>query len=941
MKKIITFAVFVTLGVAGTLYLATSTNLQTTTNQSGGDSFVKNPTIISKETTQKDRAEYFHKMLKDPELGKIPDGIHAREIAFAEKLSQEQPNRRKAVNDLFEWKEVGPNDIGGRTRALAMDSRNSDIIIAGGASGGIWKSTNGGQTWSKKTDLNSHLGVTALVQDPTAPDNWYYSTGEFFGSAGATGASFYGSGIFKSEDNGETWSQIETTRDSDTAFNSRHDFIVNLAISPTTGTIFFASNALGIYRTTNDFASSIHALGEVNNHVWSDVVVNKNGTVIAVLSTAFQGVEQTFDPGVYVSTDDGISWSDVTPGSFPNNGNRSVIGVSESDPDVFYVLTDTGSGPEGMDLHRFDISEPFNVQTSDRTGGIPTFGEPVGDLDPQGGYNLMVKVHPTNPNLVFVGGTNLFRSTSGFSNPPVSDNQGKSLPGEGPKFWVGGYDFDNDISQFPSHHPDQHNLIFYPENPNKAISAHDGGLSLTNDITATPVVWVDLDQGYNVTQFYTVSIHPDADDGRIGGGTQDNGTPYFIFDFDGQSSLSVDASSGDGAHTYLGNNFAVTSSQNGFLLKFDYAGTDLTNFSYISPLGAVDQQFIHPYAVNPSDENFMVYPAFDRLWVNDQLLTLTRNTSNSDGTSEGWTDRTDLDSGTENHEITAVSFSSSNPAGRLYYGSSDAVDVQIPFIKKVDDLTANNGDENIVIANASSGSYVNDIAVNPDNGDELMVVMSNYGVKSIWHSSNAGSNWTDIEGNLAGDDGPSIRSGAIAVTNENGTFYFVGTSVGLYYTDQLNGSQTTWTRVAEDKIGNAIVSSLDYRRSDQTLAVGTHGRGLFVGKIITAVSNELELPENDQPSDFALNQNFPNPFNPTTNITFNLPSNSTVNLNVFDLNGRKVAEIYSNRQMAAGSFTATFDASSLASGTYLYQLEAVPQNGGSPFRQTKTMTLIK
>lgn len=377
------------------------------------------------------------------------------------------------------------------------------------------------------------------------------------------------------------------------------------------------------------------------------------------------------------------------------------------------------------------------------------------------------------------------------------------------------------------------------------------------------------------------------------------------------------------------------------MLKFDYAGTDLTNFSYISPLGAVDQQFIHPYAVNPSDENFMVYPAFDRLWVNDQLLTLTRNTSNSDGTSEGWTDRTDLDSGTENHEITAVSFSSSNPAGRLYYGSSDAVDVQIPFIKKVDDLTANNGDENIVIANASSGSYVNDIAVNPDNGDELMVVMSNYGVKSVWHSSNAGSNWTDIEGNLAGDDGPSIRSGAIAVTNENGTFYFVGTSVGLYYTDQLNGSQTAWTRVAEDKIGNAIVSSLDYRRSDQTLAVGTHGRGLFVGKIGTAVSNELELPENDQPSNFALNQNFPNPFNPTTNISFNLPSNATVSLTVFDLNGRKVAEIYSNRQMAAGSFTATFDASSLASGTYLYQLEAVPQNGGSPFRQTKTMTLIK
>lgn len=940
MKKIITTAAFLVFGLVGIFYVLQN-NSGLNEQRIEVESFEKNPTIISKETTQQDRAEYFHKMLQDPKLGRIPVDIHSKEIAFAEKLSLETPIRRKTVNDAISWQEVGPNDVGGRTRALAMDSRNTDIIIAGGASGGIWKSTNAGQNWSKKTDINSHLGVTALVQDPTAPDNWYYSTGEFFGSAGASGASFYGSGIFKSEDNGETWTQIETTRDSDNAFNSRHDYIVNIAISPTTGTIFFASNALGIYRSTNDLTSSFHTLGDVNNHVWSDVVVSNDGTVIAVLSTAFNGVDQTFDPGVYISNDDGISWTDVTPGSFPNNGQRSVIGVSDSDPDIFYVLTDTGSGPSGMDLHRFDISDPLNVQTSDRTSGIPKFGEPVGDLDPQGGYNLMVKVHPTNSDLVFVGGTNLFRSTSGFSNPPISDNEGVSLPGEGPKFWIGGYDFDNDISQFPNHHPDQHNLIFYPNNPNKAISAHDGGLSLTNDITATPVEWVDLDDGYNVTQFYTVSIHPDSDDGRIGGGTQDNGTPYFIFNLNGQSSLSIDASSGDGAFTYLGNNYAVTSSQNGFLLKFDYATNDLTNFSYISPLGAVDQQFIHPYAVNPSDENFMAYPAFDRIWINDQLLTISRNTSNSDGTSEGWTARADLDSGTENHEITALSFTNSNPANRLYYGSSDAVDTQIPFIKRVDDVTANDSDLNIVIPNATGGSYVNDITVNPDDGDEVMVIMSNYGVKSIWHSTDAGSNWTDIEGNLAGEDAPSIRSGAIAATNESGTFYFVGTSVGLYYTDQLNGTETVWTRVAEDKIGNAIVSSLDYRRSDQILAVGTHGRGLFVGKIGNAVSNELVETKFDQPSEFTLNQNFPNPFNPTTNISFTLPSNAIVNLSVFDLNGRRVAEVYNNRSMAAGSFTATFDASQLASGTYLYQLEAVPQNGGSPFRQSKTMTLIK
>ncbi len=940
MKRFITAITLTMFCIAGTFYLVQNHYGSAKSDQNQGLTFEKNPTILSKETTQQDRSEYFHKMLRDPELGMIPTDIHAKEIAFAEKLSQQYPNRRKAVTEAIELKEVGPTDVGGRTRALAMDMRDPNIILAGGASGGIWKSVDGGASWSKKTDINSHLGVTALVQDPTTPDKWFYSTGEFFGSAGASGATFYGSGIFISEDNGESWTQIETTRDSDTGFNSQFDFISSMAISPTTGTVFYASNALGIYRSTNDLVSSFHTLGDVNNHVWSDVAVNANGVIIAVLSTAFQGVEQTFDPGVYVSTDDGISWNDITPASFPNNGNRSVIGVSQSDPNIFYVLTDTGSGASGMSLHRFDITQSTNVQTSDRTSGIPDFGNPVGDLNPQDGYNMLVRVHPTNSNIVFVGATNLFRSTDGFTTAPIS-NDGIAIPGEGPKYWIGGYDYDNDVSQFPNHHPDQHNLIFFPNDPNKAISAHDGGLSFTNDITATPVTWTNLDNGYNVTQFYTVSIHPEAEDGRIGGGTQDNGTPYFIFNFNGQSSLSIDASSGDGAFTYLGNNYAVTSSQNGFLLKFDYNGTDLTNFSYISPLGAVDQQFIHPYVVDPSNENYMFYPAFDRMWRNDQLLTIDRNTSNSDGTSQGWTELPDLDSGSENHEITALSFSNTNPSSRLYYASSDAVNSQIPFIKRVDDVTSTDGDLNIAIANANGGSYVNDIAVNPDNGDEVMVVMSNYGVRSIWHSSDAGDNWTDIEGNLAGEDAPSIRSGAIVATNQDGNFYIVGTSVGLYYTNQLDAENTVWTRAAEDIIGNAIVSSLDYRRSDQVLAIGTHGRGLFVGKIGTPVSNELVDADFDQPANFSLNQNFPNPFNPSTNITFELPTNSSVTLNVFDLNGRKVASIYENQTMSAGSFTASFDASNLASGTYLYQLEALPQNGSNPYRQTKTMTLIK
>jgi hypothetical protein len=218
--------------------------------------------------------------------------------------------------------------------------------------------------------------------------------------------------------------------------------------------------------------------------------------------------------------------------------------------------------------------------------------------------------------------------------------------------------------------------------------------------------------------------------------------------------------------------------------------------------------------------------------------------------------------------------------------------------------------------------------------------MSNYNVKSIWHSSDGGNSWSDIEGNLGGENGPSIRSAAIAATDGSTTYYFVGTSVGLFFTDQINGENTVWSQTGSSVIENAVVMDLDYRKSDQILAVGTHGRGMFVGKVNTPVSIQ-EDPLVEAPSSFGLEQNFPNPFNPSTNIRFTIASNSRVSLTIFDISGREVAKILDQKDISAGSHTTTFDASALASGTYIYRIEAVPINGGAAFTQTKSMSLIK
>lgn len=936
-KKIIKiFATISVFAVIGILFYNLNILSNNTLDQSVNESLDFKERPEDREKTNKGRSEYFFQLLRNPSTNKLPDNLRKRELHFAENL-KELNSKNKSIASPFDWTEIGPNDVAGRTFGIGIDQRNTNIIIAGGASGGIWKSTDGGNTWALKSESTHNLSVRSLIQHPINQDTWYYSTAEFFGTASARsngGGFYFGSGIYMSTDNGENWNQVPGTEDNDNIYNSQYDFVTKIIVSPTTGTLFYGSSPFGIFRSTQNGANGNLVLGVVNQNTYVDVEVTSDGTLYATLSGA-QG-------GIYISTDDGINWVDITPASFPDDPGRSVIGVSPSDPDIFYVFTDTDGTSGNLSLIRLDVTNFPTVASSDRSTGIPDFGPEVGSLDPQGGYNMVCKVLPNDPDFVIIGATNLFRSSNGFSTVPATNGEGFTDASLSDSYWIGGYAKDNDISQYANHHPDQHNLIFDPNNGLKAYSTHDGGISVTNDITANTVSWTTKEQGYNVTQFYTVSIHPFPGDTRIAGGTQDNGTPAFSYNLAGNHAASDDVSSGDGSFVYLANNYAITSSQNGFLLRFDFVQNNYSNFSYITPLGASDQLFIHPFAVNPSDQNYVAYPEGNLLWRNDQMNTLPRNTANSDGIATGWSKLTNVTVGNAGHIITSLEYSRQNPSGRLYYaGSVPSTSPDLaPKIFRLDNVAATDGEIDISIPGSAAGSFVHDIAVNPLNGDEVIVVLSNYDVESLWYSSDAGANWASIGGNLDGVNGPSVRAAVFAPTDNSGTHYFVGTSIGLFSTDNLDGTNTIWTNEAAGTIDQSVISELDYRISDDVLAVATHGRGLFLGGVGLGVNNE-PIRTVGIPSSFTLDQNYPNPFNPSTNINFSIPSNSVVSLKVYDINGREVASVLDNKSLSPGSYTQFFDASILASGTYLYRLEAIPSSGGQGFVETKRMTLIK
>ena len=169
---------------------------------------------------------------------------------------------------------------------------------------------------------------------------------------------------------------------------------------------------------------------------------------------------------------------------------------------------------------------------------------------------------------------------------------------------------------------------------------------------------------------------------------------------------------------------------------------------------------------------------------------------------------------------------SKNPANVVYLGT------RFKKLYRIDN--ANVGDPAVVELTSpftSSNAYVYDIAINPDDADEIMVIYSNYSVYSVFHSIDGGQSWTKVAGNLeqnpsGSGNGPSCRTAEI-IPLGNSTLYLIGTSVGLFGTATLDEQNTVWEQVASQEIGAVVCEYLAYRQNDGLLVVATHGNGIY------------------------------------------------------------------------------------------------------------------
>ncbi|MFK7934105.1 MAG: WD40/YVTN/BNR-like repeat-containing protein, partial [Saprospiraceae bacterium] len=485
------------------------TNLQPTTSSN-------NRINIDQEEAEKEnptaRMEAEFKMLKNPATGKIPRGIQQRAVNTALKTPAFQlpkhPNQKTLPNITVT--ERGPNNYGGRTRAFAFDVRNSNIMIAGGVSSGIFRSTDNGSNWTRVTPAGMIHNLTAIAQDTRAgqQDTWYVGTGEKNGnSAEAEGATYLGFGIWKSTDNGLTWAPLASTQNNDLeSFDDDFDFISRIIVNPNNGDILVVTGEV-LKRSSDNGANWIDELGnslanEGNN---GDIIYNAASSRFYV---ALHG-QASQDAGVW-SSPDGDNWTQVrTPTQLNANGvGRMVLANVANTPGIVVMsqlstaFSCTGGSSEAG-LHHFDGTSTWTDHTdkiSDCAGGSTS---PKG-ISLQGAYNMCITTKPNDANLVYFGGVEIFRynlSTNAYD-------------------FIGGSQLAANATNL---HVDNHLLMF--EDNTTLWAGNDGGIRSTNaegTLNSAGFVWSNKNTDYVTYQYYDGDIHPTSGSNFLAGAAQDN-----------------------------------------------------------------------------------------------------------------------------------------------------------------------------------------------------------------------------------------------------------------------------------------------------------------------------------------------------------------------------------------------------------------------------------
>jgi photosystem II stability/assembly factor-like uncharacterized protein len=649
----------------------------------------------------------------------------------------------------------GPQLDAGRIDAIAVHPTTAGTLWIASPQGGIWKTTTGGATWSPVTDNQCSLQMSTVRVDPVNPSIVYA------GAANASGAA--GCAILRSTDGGASWANWNGGLNF-TAYNGGfiNEFYIDPATagSTTAGVLMFNYGGAGIYRSANSGQSWTRTL--TYGYVTSIVSLPGSPNIVFA-GVADYATASSTRSGIYRSADKGLTWTQVAgaPANW-NSAGRFQLATSGARPgSVWTIVSDKSENL--LSINRYDDGSASWAALP--TTGIDQTQNGRTHFGTQGTYDLVVNVDPTDANRLYIAGVRAFRSTDG-----------------GTTWTVMGTEI----------HCDWHTIVVDPTNTKKLYAGTDGGVFVSNDGGDT---WVSRNFGLLISMIYPgVSQHP-TDPNILLGGLQDNGVLL-----GNGTSVFTSVRGGDGGYTafnFLNTNVTWMETQwsagPSLIKRTVSAGGAVTLTAPVSGISTTDRAlFIPPFVMDP------VTPT--TLYFGTQRLYRTTN----DGAL--WTALTgDLSLGSGSIRTIAIAPTDVNT---IYVGTTDG-NVQV---------SRDGGATFALRTTGLPARAVTDITVDRTDPTRAIVTLSGQSAAHVYLTTNAGSTWTSINGNL-----PDMPANASVIIDDSPNHIFVATDVGVWETTD---GGLSWTATPAG-LPTVVVNDLHYNPTTRQLIAATYGRGLF------------------------------------------------------------------------------------------------------------------
>ncbi|MFH0761412.1 MAG: T9SS type A sorting domain-containing protein [Bacteroidota bacterium] len=838
-------------------------------------------------------AEFVRTM--DPALQRVP-----AERRFSALQETRDMTTLKSGGALLKWESLVA-DMGGRTRTLMFDPNDPAgmAMFAGSVTGGLWYNENPleEQDWMPVNDFWSDLSISSMCYDPNNTQIMYLGTGEsetalivYRESSGR------GNGLYCSRDGGKQWDLLPST--------SQWAYVTDVEVRVENGlSVLYAGVVSGYYKGIGHRSSPSDGLYRSTDQgvTWNQVLPNIPGTntpfapsdicFSADRSRIFVGTTYGINSNAsdndrsgaacILYSDDGLSWTvnreylqAILQKTEVNLPGRVMIAEAPSDPDIMYAIIASGY-PAGA---FYGYGCEYLLKTTDKGNTWTELNFPQGFAS-LAWHAFTIAVNPQDPGVIWLGGLDTYRSLDGGANWAIMSNWAL-MYGNGSPQYV---------------HGDIHQILHHPLNGRMLFVATDGGIFATgSSLSPDNVNFHEINQNYNTLQYYTCAISPVEGDRQFIGGLQDNGTMHYK---PGDVTTFTDMlSGGDGAYCFFDPDNPtriVTCSQYSTIYIY-------RNQSGQDPLLVGAAQTGLGIFINPMDYD----------WGNDRLYM---NVSYFDGSAANLlavvniaeTGITGFIKNIGTH--TQVPFTAFKWTGDVADGGSLFLGTASGQLYRLDQPQLEEGTAREITGTNFPVGYLSSIETG-QSADTLLVTLSNYGIPSVFISTDAGTTWKNIEGNLP--DMP-VRYGIFHPQSAHHAL--IATETGIWGTTDALAGEVSWTPQVTG-MANVRVDMIKVRPSDLTVVAATHGRGLFT--TVWDLSQTSGIEQVISGVDMLI---YPNPSSGEFKIRTTLRNQGL--LTIRDVQGRLVRSI----SLQPGEIDQTMDLRKEGKGTYFIRIESLGQ----------------